>query len=161
MYELFLSRHRFVYLNKIQYYIFQELPYNYGKKPLKYSILIHCPLEPLQTHLIFELLLNKKHKKHFLKIQKLASIKSSEAINRLVIKSMKKLDIYTDENYEMVDKMIVVGLNQDFYLDGAKLGEAEQEFLIDKQFRIVSLLQQLVSLSLCSTHPRKPYGLFN
>ena len=84
-------------------------------------------------HLIFELLLNKKHKSHFVKIQKQASIKSSKAINRLVIKHMKKLDIYTDENYEMVDKMIVVGLNQDFYLDGAKLGEAEQEFLIDSE----------------------------
>jgi len=84
-------------------------------------------------HLVFELLLNKKHKKHYIKIQKQASIKASEAINRLVIKHMKKLDIYTDENYDMVDNMIVVGLNQDFYLEGSKLGEAEQEFLIESE----------------------------
>ncbi len=84
-------------------------------------------------HLEFELLLNKKHKSHYTKIQKQASIKASKAINRLVIKHMKKLDIYTDENYEMVDKMIVVGLGQDFYLENAKLGEAEQEFLIDSE----------------------------
>ncbi len=84
-------------------------------------------------HLVFELLLNKRHKSHFIKIQKRASIKASKAIDKLVIKHMKKLDIYTNENYEMVDKMIVVGLGQDFYLENAKLGEAEQEFLIDSE----------------------------
>jgi len=82
-------------------------------------------------HLVFELLLNPRHKEHFVKIDKRASIKGSPAIDRLVIKHMKKLNIYTDKNYEMVDGMIVVGLSQDFFLSKAKLGEAEQEFLIE------------------------------
>lgn len=84
-------------------------------------------------HLVFELLLNSKHKNHYVQIQKRASIKASKAVDRLVIKHMKKLDILTDENYELVDKMIVVGLNQDFYLNNAKLGEPEQEFLIESE----------------------------
>ncbi len=84
-------------------------------------------------HLIFELLLNPKHKKHYAKIQKQASIKASKAIDRLVIKHMKKLNIFTPENYEMVDQMIIVGLRQDFFLDKAKLGEPEQEFIIESE----------------------------
>lgn len=82
-------------------------------------------------HLIFELLLNPRHKKHFIKIDKKASIKASPAVNRLVIKHMKKLNIFTEQNYEMVDQMIVVGLTQDFFLNKAKLGQAEEEFLIE------------------------------
>lgn len=84
-------------------------------------------------HLIFELLLNPRHKKHFIKIDKRASIKASPAIDRLVIKHMKKLNIFTDQNYEMVDQMIVVGLAQDFFLSKAKLGDPEQEFLIENE----------------------------
>lgn len=84
-------------------------------------------------HLIFELLLNPRHKEHFVKISKRASIKASAAVDRLVIKHMKKLNIFTDKNYEMVDQMIVVGLAQDFFLNKANLGQAEEEFLIESE----------------------------
>jgi len=84
-------------------------------------------------HLVFELLLNPRHKKHYVNVQKRASIKGSPAIDRLVIKHLKKLNIYETEHYELVDKMILTGLDYDFFLKGANLGEAEQEFLISNE----------------------------
>jgi ATP-dependent helicase/DNAse subunit B len=82
-------------------------------------------------HLIFELLLNKRHKHHFDKILSKNSITGSPAINRLVIKNLINAGIYDEENYQMVDEMIIVGLKNDFYGEpGAKIDGPEQEFEI-------------------------------
>lgn len=90
-------------------------------------------------HLIFELLLKKKHKKHLEKIVKKNTIKASKAVDKLVIKSLHKTGFFSLDNYKMVDEMILVGLNNDFLLSETelhgkvKIGEAEQEFLIDNE----------------------------
>lgn len=87
-------------------------------------------------HLIFELLLNKKHKKHLDKILKKGSIKASKAVARLTKKSLIKTGFFSKENYIMVDEMILVGLRNNFHLSDdsihgeVEIGEAEQEFVI-------------------------------
>jgi hypothetical protein len=65
-------------------------------------------------HIIFELLLNPKHKNHYNKILKANSITGSKAITKLVkkLKSKVKLD---ESNFEILDQMIMVGLKHDFF----------------------------------------------
>lgn len=83
-------------------------------------------------HLVFELLLSPKHKKHFKSIMKSGNIEASPAITRLVDKHVKK-DKLNEEDREMIGNMILVGLNQDFFGEKGKLGAAEQEFLIQSE----------------------------
>lgn len=80
-------------------------------------------------HKIFELLLNKKHKKHFNLIIKKNSIKGSKAIERLVIKLINQapLDI---SNFQILDEMILVGLKHDFYGEDGKIVAPEYAFEI-------------------------------
>jgi ATP-dependent helicase/DNAse subunit B len=79
-------------------------------------------------HLIFEILLNPKHKLHFKKIKKAETITSSPPIRRLVIKHLKKMQINTDKNFKLIDEMILVGINNDFFIRGAILLDPEYEF---------------------------------
>jgi|10_taG_2_1085330.scaffolds.fasta_scaffold00648_7 hypothetical protein len=96
-------------------------------------------------HLIFELLLKPRHKKHFDGIIKKGSITGSSVILRLAIKHMKKFESnkvkgeMEQENYDLVDKMIVVGLECDFFGEGGHIEKPEQEFDItndDPEYRI-------------------------
>jgi len=82
-------------------------------------------------HLIFELLLVKKHKKHFNLITKEGRIEGSPAITRLINKHLNAYGINTQENYEMINDMILVGLHDDFFCAGAKLLDPEYEFNIE------------------------------
>jgi ATP-dependent helicase/DNAse subunit B len=84
-------------------------------------------------HLVFELLSDKKHSSHYKKIIKDKTIKNNAAIFRLVSKHAKKLNVDSEENMELIDKMIIVGLANDFFLENAELGKPEQEFLIDNE----------------------------
>ena len=79
-------------------------------------------------HLVFELLLVKKHKKHFNLITKEGHIEGSPAVTRLVNKHLNAYGINTEENYELVSDMILVGLHDDFFCAGAKLLDPEYEF---------------------------------
>lgn len=82
-------------------------------------------------HLVFEILIDKRHIKHFNIILEKSSTKASPAIDRMVIKHLKKSAIFTDENYEMVCDMILVGLQNDFFGGkGAKIDKPEQSFEI-------------------------------
>lgn len=82
-------------------------------------------------HLVFELLLNQRHKHHFDNVMEADSITGSPAINKLVIKVLKKSGIYNEENYQMVDEMIIVGLKNDFFgTNGARIDTPEQAFEI-------------------------------
>ena len=82
-------------------------------------------------HLVFELLLNKRHKKHFNTIMKRGHIKSSPAVNRLVVKHLKKEIIYSVENYNLCADMIFVGLNADFFGDKGRVDKPELKFLLE------------------------------
>jgi len=81
-------------------------------------------------HLVFELIQTKKHKKHFKLITKSNRIESSPSITRLVNKHLNAYGINTEENYEMINDMILVGLHDDFYCKGSTLLDPEYEFKI-------------------------------
>tara|TARA_R100000808_G_scaffold25086_1_gene61610 strand:- start:9699 stop:10706 length:1008 start_codon:yes stop_codon:yes gene_type:complete len=84
-------------------------------------------------HLIFELLLEKKHKKHFNIIKKAGRIDASKAIERLVNKHLNHYQTNNEENYEMINDMVLVGLNNDFFCKGAKLLDPEYEFILENK----------------------------
>lgn len=81
-------------------------------------------------HLVFELLLSKRHLSHFKKIIKKNQIEASSAITRLVDKHVKKQGL-NEEDRKMIGEMILVGINQDFFGKKGLVGEAEQEFIIE------------------------------
>ena len=99
-------------------------------------------------HLILELLLKPKHKKHFEAITKLSDMEASEGVTRLVIKHLKQYDIYEDEHYQDIRNMIPVGLNYDFFGEGGKLEKPEYEFRIenkDPKYCIMGYIDKAVS----------------
>ena len=67
-------------------------------------------------HLVFEMLIKKKHKKHFDKISKHDSIDGSPAVVRLIMKHLRKMEansdlpMTNDENVNLIRDMIMVGL---------------------------------------------------
>jgi ATP-dependent helicase/DNAse subunit B len=96
-------------------------------------------------HLVLELLLLPKHKQHYDLITEAKTIEASKAVQRLVIKHLKIYGINNDEFFEMVDKMLVIGLNQDFFVEGSKLLEPEIEFDIeneDPKYRIYGFIDK-------------------
>jgi ATP-dependent helicase/DNAse subunit B len=90
-------------------------------------------------HLVFEMLVKKKHKKHFNKISKAGTIKASEAVHRMVMKHLTQMEksfdlpMTNEENTELVDDMIVVGLKCDFFGWGGKVDKPELEFLLESK----------------------------
>lgn len=90
-------------------------------------------------HLAFEMLVKKKHKSHFNKIFKGNSIRKSPAIFRMVMKHLTQMEksfdlpMTNEENVELVDDMIVVGLNCDFFGAGGKVDKPEHEFLLENK----------------------------
>ena len=90
-------------------------------------------------HLVFEMLVKKKHKKHFNKINKGGTIKKSPAVDRMVMKHLTQMErsfalpMTNEENTELVDDMIVVGLNCDFFGLGGKVDNPELEFLLENK----------------------------
>ena len=91
-------------------------------------------------HLILELLLKERHKKHFDNIKNKSSIQASPSVDRMLIKYLKQNKMFNDENYKMCDEMIVVALNNDYFgLDTDIFGDdgyiekPEQEFEIQSR----------------------------
>ena len=72
-------------------------------------------------HNIFEFLLRDSHRKHYDAILKADSIEGSKAVTRYVHSYLRKCDIENfgnetyQENYDLIDDMIVVGLKNDFF----------------------------------------------
>tara|TARA_Y100000310_G_scaffold343375_1_gene450706 strand:+ start:11133 stop:12128 length:996 start_codon:yes stop_codon:yes gene_type:complete len=91
-------------------------------------------------HLIFELLLKPRHKKHYDSIIKKKSMKGSPAVERLAVKHLKTFvtnsekGIPEKEDYDLVKKMIYVGLSHNFFgHKGAVIDSPEQEFKIENK----------------------------
>jgi ATP-dependent helicase/DNAse subunit B len=94
-------------------------------------------------HLILELLLKKRHKKHFNSITKEGHIKASKPVDKIVRKFLKKHELLTsnegeqllleEDHYELCSDMILVALKNDFFCKGGKLLEPEYEFLIENE----------------------------
>jgi len=89
-------------------------------------------------HLILECLLDKKHRKYIKVLLKSGTIESVPSIVRLAKKALKKegkkQEFFNDENYELCDQMILVGLNCDFLGGkGAEINSPEKEFLLESE----------------------------
>ena len=90
-------------------------------------------------HLILELLLKPRHKKHYDAIMASKDIASSPPVNQTVIKFLKANDAWNDENYSLCNKMIYVALDHDFFGgEGGHIETPEQDFKIEnKKIRIL------------------------
>lgn len=102
-------------------------------------------------HLIFELLGDLRHKKHYNHIINSGSIFSSKAIERLTLYYAKKLSVDDDDNLELIDKMTLNGLHCDFFgedLDIPDEAISEKDFDIeiegeDVSYRIKGFIDKL------------------
>ena len=96
-------------------------------------------------HLVFELLLGDKHKKHYNEVVHNSDLEASPALIRLVKKHLKKQDAFHEENYDMIKEMVLVGLKFDFYCEGSDLGEPELRFEIyneNPEYRIMGFIDK-------------------
>ena len=85
-------------------------------------------------HLILELLLKPRHKKHYDAIMNKKSIKASAPVDKTVIKFLKANDAWSKENYDLCNKMIYVALDHDFFGgDGGFIETPEQDFKIENK----------------------------
>jgi len=88
-------------------------------------------------HLIFELLLADKHRSHYETIVLGGSIACSPSVARLVLTKLKRdrikhdLPLDSQVNYDLMDKMIVLGLSHDYMCKGGRIDKPEYEFLIE------------------------------
>jgi len=82
-------------------------------------------------HLIFEMLLNTRHKKHFKIITENKDAFASLAIRRLILKNARKEGIDNEEDLTLINKMILVGLGTDFFPKGGSIQDPEFEFKIE------------------------------
>jgi len=90
-------------------------------------------------HLIFELLLNDRHKKYFKDLcSGKAGIIKNPAIHRLILKHAKKLKVDDEENLNLIYDMIQTGLQTDFYCSGAQSVVPEEEFLLEQDNYIIN-----------------------
>ena len=83
-------------------------------------------------HTIFELLLNKRHLKNYKRIIKKNSIDGDEGVAKLVKKLAKKVQL-KEENYKLLNDMILVGLKNDFFGDGGEIVKPEYAFDITNE----------------------------
>lgn len=105
-------------------------------------------------HVIFDCLGKERHHKHFLKIIKEKTIWKCKPVARLVLSFCEKKGIDDDENLSLIDRMILEGLNYDFFAKVAagrsKLTEAHSELNFDicvdeddRSFRILGFIDKL------------------
>lgn len=101
-------------------------------------------------HLIFEVLGNPRHKKHYNKIIRNGDVFASKSVERLIMKWAVKLKVDDDDNMELIKKMTLNGLVYDFFgADEGKPTEAlsEQDFDLiveedDKKYRIKGFIDK-------------------
>ncbi len=102
-------------------------------------------------HTVFEVLGDPRHRKHYDAIVSLQDVAASQAIERLILSYAKKNGIDSFENLDLINKMILEGLNYDFF--GTKNGKptyglSECDFDIDvntdkKNYRILGFIDKL------------------
>jgi hypothetical protein len=102
-------------------------------------------------HAVFEALGNPKHKHHYVKLTKEQNISASPPIERMVKAFAKKNKIDDFANLDLVNQMIMEGLNYDFF--GNKYGKptesiSEKDFDIHtkvdgKNYRILGFIDKL------------------
>ena len=85
------------------------------------------------AHVVFEVLGNTRHLKHYKKIISKKDVFASKSIKRLILKHLNKDNIHTEENELNLKKMILTGLNADFF--GTKHGKP-LESIFEFEFNI-------------------------
>jgi len=92
------------------------------------------------VHLIFELLLNPKHKKkYFNKLKKNpTAILRCKPVNRLLTKHAIRLNVNDKDNLSLMYQMLYVGLNYNFYCKGCKDLKPEEHFEIEGENFIIN-----------------------
>lgn len=88
----------------------------------------HGQLRGNVCHTIFEILLNKRHIKHFDAILEKDNIEGSPAVYRLILKHCKRDKIDDVVNLDLINLMILVALKNDFYCNGSITVEPEWHF---------------------------------
>lgn len=90
-------------------------------------------------HLVLEMILNKMRKDHFETMISSGSIKACPSVYRLVRKHAKALgdkhgfNLLDPEHMDLMDSMIINAFNYDFFGDGHKKIEGEEEFLLENE----------------------------
>lgn len=110
------------------------------------------------VHIVLECLLNKRHKKHYDEIVKLQSIKASKPVVKLLKKLAKKEKLDFENNAQMMDEMILVALNNDFFCEGGELFKSEFEFLIDNKkpkYKLKGIIDKMAK------YPNNTLGIFD
>lgn len=100
-------------------------------------------------HYVFELLLKPKHKAHYDSILAANSCNGSKAITRLLNLYFKKENLQetnekNEDNYGMVDQMILSGLKADFFCEGKELEVGELEVKIESpDWRLTGFIDKI------------------
>lgn len=89
------------------------------------------------AHLVFETFVKERHKKHYDAVLE-GGIAGSPAVARMVKKHAAKLGVDDPENMKMINDMVVLGLKQDFFCEGAQKVEAEAEFLLQDPHYLIN-----------------------
>lgn len=85
-------------------------------------------------HTFFECLINPRHKKIHSKILKEKTVTAHNGAERFIKKLIKRFNLPpTQEIFDSINKMIVVGLSNDFYSKGAKIVGKEYRFKIKNE----------------------------
>jgi ATP-dependent helicase/DNAse subunit B len=99
------------------------------------------------VHTVFECLTKSRRKSHFDKIIQSKWIAGSASVQRLVEKLLKRDGIYNPENLLLVNDMIMVGLQNDFFPKKGSVIGVEQEFIIenkDPEYIITGFIDKLI-----------------
>ena len=105
-------------------------------------------------HLILELLLDKKHKDLFKKLISSEDIYTCPSVVKVVEKSLKKSGFYSQEDMDLCNEMIIVGLKADFFGHGGKVIKGEQEFLIESkspEYKIMGFIDKPIKYTKTNT----------
>ena len=92
------------------------------------------------AHLVFELLLKPRHKKYIKLILEGGSIRVCKPVTKLVLKHLYRdaekwnlPEMSSDDTFELMDNMILVGLKNDFLGEGGEIRDPEYEFLLESE----------------------------
>lgn len=90
-------------------------------------------------HLIFELLLNDRHKKYFDDLcSGKAGVIKNPPIHRLILKHAQRLNVDDEENLDLIYSMIQTGLQNDFFCSGAVAVFPEDHFKLEEDNYIIN-----------------------
>ncbi len=104
-------------------------------------------------HKLFECLLNKRHIEHYNNIVKTKSLKLDAVVYRFINWQMRREGIVTEcdnkgnNNFDLIEEMVLVGLTHDFFCEGKNLLSPELEFKFENENPRYALLGYIDKLA--------------